>query len=696
MADVLIEGPKESNVHYQIVKLDNGNILVVVRIPGKKNPQGKPTTEIVRIDGFPELICETKPEALLTFKTVDEKEVQNRITFYDVDAMRYDKKAKKEVPSKTTPQFLERIKHNNVAMEMQPVGNANEGLNILLYDRTSIVSLEQMHTENLTSINENYKKRLEKAVEIVTNNINEIEQKTNSLSYKKNDDSIIVGDIVDADTSTSQKDAKLVFAKDVEFALTTQETESLPSKPVIKKFSEMSERAIKTRIQKIQEKFFLQGEDDIHTVELKKKLKQELLIFQRAIKARLEFIKKYALDENSSAKDIIDSLTKEIKLYSKNFKQNMAIFFTYYTFFEQRIMSFYAFFCESMADGNADSVFFINCSPVAGSGTKLFDEEAYIDLPKISELGNLRPIDASVDINGNKLPITLKSLEDVNILQDLPTIIVLLENFQGKKEIRRWATIAERSKSICIINVDPKYVGPDKPFDPSVDPVELREYFTDEKENFKSMVAVANAPIIRWPTKFENSSPLIFPAAPLAGKLYNNIKVDKERCMADSVSNPQNDQLFKEYMVGLSCPSLVNCNSVLKNINIIFIDTSSNKRADSIVIHFNSMCTLYSKRKYPLTLTLCKNFLDKLITHHMKSESGVSNSYAECQRVAMELNLKLASYSSRDKNSKPFSRAYIDQSVSQVMNEEDGTPYQYHEVNVDFNEVTELFKVKIK
>ena len=696
MAEVILKKEKSEVVHYQKVKLDNGNILLFVRLVGKKNPQGKPTTEVIRIFGFPELICETKPEVEVTFKTVDGVDVQNLMTFYDEGAFKYDENAKKEIPIKTTPELLQRIRHNNVAMEMLPVDSDEMKLNLLLHDRTSIISLEQMHSEGLSSITNEYKESLENMHEVVSKYINEFDQKIATSSYNRNDDSN-ADDIENENSEIYINNDRRVFVKDVEFVLTSQETESLTSKPVIKRFSEMSESGIKRRFRKINEKFLLNGTDDLHAIKMKKQFKQELLVYQRAIKVRLDFITGYALDENSSASLIKESLSQEIERYSKNFKGNMTIFFRYYTFFEKRLMSIYAFFCESNADGNADSVYFVNCSPVTGSGTELFnDEQAYIDLPKNPKLGNLRPVDSSVDINGKKLPIVLKPIADINILQDLPTMIVLFEDFKGKKDIKSWAEIADRSKSVCFINVDPTYVGPTKPFDPEKDPIELRENFTDDSETFKSIVGVANPPVIRWPTQFEDSPPLIFPAAPLAGKLYSNIKVDKERSMSSSANNPQNDQLYKDYMVSLSCPSIVNSDSVLKDMNIIFIDTSSNSRADSTVNHFNSMCTLYSKQKYPLTLTLCKNFLDKLIIHHMKNASGVSNSDREAKRVARELNLKLAEYSSRDSSSKPFQRAHVDEEVSTCKVDEDGTTYQYHELHVEFTQGNEKFVVKIK
>jgi hypothetical protein len=495
-----------------------------------------------------------------------------------------------------------------------------------------------------------------------------------------------------------------------EFGLATDDLSNVGNKPALPSASAVSDATLARLTKDIEEEHRRNGKSPRYH-DLVASLHRDLQTYANRLDTLIDFLTTTpGVDLGSSAK--VQQLAREQSAaVRKAFDEGMRKTLAAQRSLEQNVQSVNAFFLEAGCDGEAKSVYLVNHNPVTDDLAKSLGETSIQEMPPDPALGDLHPIwDTSVDADGKPMAVTFRPMKDTNIIQHMCAAMAVGANFEGMIQMDYWAKKARDSMAVAVVNVDPSLVSKEKPWNPQETPKELRRLYTSESVDFQNVVAVANHPIVRAASKYETSPVLAYPGFALLGKIYYAEKVDG-RSMTCSPINPNRDALKTQWIKGLAWPWVRNRRSELNQINVVFIDQADNRLGDDVTTHFNSACTAYANNRYPFTLRLGENWLQKLVTHHLLQNVGAPNTNEAAQEIGQSLSYKLSGFSDASSESKPFLQAWVDYESScckrdeavgpdgKPMKDADGGPIyvgplkQVHQIKVKYREGIEDFHV---
>lgn len=448
-------------------------------------------------------------------------------------------------------------------------------------------------------------------------------------------------------------------------------------------------------------------------------LVEDLLCDLQSHAIRIEAVSSFLTEQpaDASARTVQDALKQKCERVKSAFSEGMKATLAAQRGLEKNIYSLYGFFVEAGCDGTAESVYVINHNAVNDKYAEELGETSVQQMPVDPALGNVHPVfGTSVDRNGKPMPIVFRPLDAVGVIQNMCSAIAISAEVKGQSKLDWWAKRAQESSAVCFVNVSTDDCGP-KPWDPAKTPAVLRRNYTAPHEHFKSLVAVANHPVVRKKSDYEDYGVTAYPAFALLGKVYYMEKV-ADRSFACSPISPVRDALRTEWIAdaeqGLSCPWIRDRRNELNGINIVFIEPVSNRLGDDVVTHFNTACSAYETNRVPYTLKLAENWLEKVITHHLLTTGlGGPPTNQEAQRVGRELNQKLGALASPINDAKPFVTASVDYQSSrterEIAKDNEGKPIlddngnqmftgrtvQIHKIHVEYKDGVEDFEVQV-
>jgi len=629
------------------------NLCIFGRIYGKDSPPGKPSLKPKSIKGMVGFVKEEKPElTIILFDTEGNKERQ-KLTYH------------KGV--KCTSDVIENLSPNKMIQNIENV-NGSSPFNLIYRQKIAHTTLKSFSRYN--QIPENFHDSL-------SEEINRIKY------YIDNFKEIIEGDINHDIFSEMDTDSQSFIEKPMEFTLANSQMESVPVKPEIPSSRNMCNSIIQERFNEIRVELNNNGKEHGEYKELKDDLWLNLNFYSISINALLLFLEENGLNSDSPINELQEKFDEEINKLDEVITKNMKTIFLHHRIMEKPLFSLFCLLYESGLDGNAPSIFHVNHHPVKNSSSIFDDKE-----PDLLGIEKNPLFDSSVEGQN----ISFKPFKDSKVIQNKCDMIVPMCELNGKKDIIPWATKAFKTDTVCFVNISPNYCGAEISFDPEKTLKTMRKNFTGEEEFFKNIVGVANPPVIREATIFENQPATAYPASGLVGKIYGNILNKPDASMSSSTSNPVKNEIL-DWMIRPSCASVLDNRNTIDNSNIIFIDTASNRRGDDIAYYYNSMCTLYSQNKHLFTSTLCKHFLQKIIVHRMIINNGCPNTNAAAKAVGDELHHIIGKLSSVEDESKPFLNAYVEKSYCNIKN---GVPVQVHNIRVNYREAVETFEITIE
>jgi len=465
-------------------------------------------------------------------------------------------------------------------------------------------------------------------------------------------------DDVRTQTQTTQGAGLAPFVGESKFSLDLGEN-SHGANLVLPSEAEFTPEGFAERLAALEEVVDREGRHSDRYRNLWDDLRRDLLTHTARLDALLGLFSQPGLDLGSShavqtaARDRADHL-------QKTFDAAMTETLAAQKELEQNVRSLNAFFQEAGCDGYANSVYVINHNPVDDAASRARKETSIQSMPRDPRLKGHPLWDTSVDARGRAMPITFRPIDSMNVIQTMCAAMAIGANFRGKLQMGYWAERAAAAKSVAFANVDPRDLGPSDPWDPEKHPQVLRANYTDPNPSYQSIVAAANHPVVREATLYEKDAVTVYPAFVMLGKVYRHQKVDKHSSMTVAPINPTKHALDREWVLRLSHPWLRNRRDELNQINVTFIDESSNLLGDDVVIHFNTAVTAFSDRRVPFTVKLGEYWLEKVVTHHLLTSGvGAPNTPMAAQAIGQSLSVKLAAMSSAVNENKVFLRAFV-------------------------------------